>query len=112
VVVKKRKWGVSVKEPVTVLDYCVRVHGQTRGGLVAAHIAQWAIATHELGHMPTTVEYSEFWYVTERTGWLHRSQAREVFGDDWQRVVESVAADIGTRLSPRSVAGRPVPAFG
>lgn len=108
---KRMKVRATPKNPSTVLDYCVRALGQRRGGLAAAHVAQWAIATHELGHVPTTVEYADYWYCDERTGWRHRASCAAVFGDEWQAVVESLAADIGDRLSPRAVAKRLVAAF-
>jgi hypothetical protein len=99
------------RQPHTVLEYCVLALGVHRGAIAAAHVARWAIAVHELGRMPTTVEYAEYWFVTERTGWNHRASCRAVFGDEWPRVVEAVAADIGEKLSPRAVAAQSVAVF-
>ncbi|MBA3660054.1 MAG: hypothetical protein H0W67_10695 [Gemmatimonadales bacterium] len=90
---------------MTVLEACVRASGMRRGGLTASFVAQWAITAAELGHVPTTVEYGEWWYIDERTGWRHRAAIRDVFGDNWQEVIEMVAADIKRRRlrSPRDV---------
>lgn len=89
--------------PGTVLDVCTERLGVHRGAIAAARVAQWALATADLGHVPTTVEYANWWAVTERTGWNHRSACRDVFGDDWPDVVEFVARQIGDRRSPREV---------
>jgi hypothetical protein len=76
-----------------------------RGGLTAATVAQWAIAAADLGHMPTTVEYADWWGVDERTGWRHRAAIREVFGDNWQAAIELIVAEVERRRlrSPRDV---------
>jgi hypothetical protein len=77
--------------------------------MTAAHVAQWAMATAELGHVPTTVEYSEFWFVSERTGWAHRAGIRDVFGEGWQDVVQAVAVEVKRRSlrSPGAVVALP-----
>jgi hypothetical protein len=103
--------NMARRKAQTVLEHCVAALGVHKGALAAASVAQWAIAAHELEHVPTTVEYVEFWYCTERTGWNHRAAIRSVFGDDWPSVVEALAADIGDRLSPRAVANRPVAVY-
>lgn len=90
---------------MTVHRYCVRTLGVHRGAIAAARVAQWAIATAELGHVPTTVEYSEWWAIDERTGWRHRALAHEALGEEWQTVVERLAREIERRQdrSPRAV---------
>jgi hypothetical protein len=90
---------------VSVHRHCVQKLGVHKGAIAAARVAQWAMATAELGHVPTTVEYSEWWAVTERTGWNHRAAVHAALGDDWPAVVERVAAVIVARKlrSPRAV---------
>lgn len=97
---------------MSVQRFCVRKLGVHRGALAAARVAQWAIATAELGHVPTTVEYAEWWAIDERTGWRHRALVHEAFGDEWQPVVERVAAELVRRgaRSPGAVQQLPVPA--
>jgi len=79
--------------------------GVHRGAIAAARVAQWAIATAELGHVPTTVEYAEWWSINERTGWRHRSLVHEALGDEWVAAVEMIAAEAERRAvrSPRAV---------
>lgn len=85
--------------------------GVHKGALAAANVAQWALATYDLGHVPTVVEYAEYWAIAERTGWLHGKRAADVFGkDEWRSVVEAVAAEITQRRSPRAVMALPLPA--
>lgn len=83
-----------------------------KGALVAAQVAQWAIATDDLGHVPTTVEYCDYWMVTERSGWYHRANVRDALGDDWQLIVAQLAkhAGRGGLRSPRAVTKLAVPA--
>jgi hypothetical protein len=90
---------------MSVHRYCVRKLGVHRGAIAAARVAQWAIATAELGHLPTTVEYSEWWAVTERTGWYHRAAVHAALGDEWPQVVEQLArlAQERKARSPRAV---------
>jgi hypothetical protein len=97
---------------VTVLQACVRTLGVHRGAIAAAQVAQWALVTAELGRVPTTAEYAEYWAVIERTGWNHRANVRRVFGDDWQSVVEQLADEISRRRvrGPGKVVGLGVPA--
>jgi hypothetical protein len=101
---------MAKRQPRTVLEVSVAKLGVHRGALAAAQVAQWALATCELGHVPTTVEYSEFWCVTERTGWLHRAHVRDVFGDEWPAVVQSLSEHI-EKKSPRAVTKLAVPAL-
>ena len=103
--------AVKRRKPISVIDYCVARHGVHKGAFVAAHVAQWAIVSRELGHVATTVEYSEYWFCDERSGWRHRADIASVFGEEWPRVVEAVAAEIDGRLSPRAVSKLTVPAF-
>jgi hypothetical protein len=94
---------------VSVLKAATAKLGVHKGALAAAHIAQWALATAELGHVPTTVEYAEFWFVDERTGWRHRADCRDVLGENWQDVVLALAA-AADRRSTAAVVALPVPA--
>lgn len=93
----------------TVLEVCVARLGVHRGAVAAANVAQWAIATHELGHVPTTVEYAEYWAIAERSGWNHRARIRDALGEDWQPVVESIAAAAGKTQSRAAVMRAPLP---
>jgi hypothetical protein len=99
---------VAVKRP-SVLDYCVQAQGARRGGITAAKIALWAIASVDLGHFATTVEYAEWAAVDERTAWRDRARIVEVFGDV-EPVVMSLAARVGDRRSPAAVSRLAVPA--
>jgi hypothetical protein len=89
------------RKPRTILEACTAARGIHRGAITAAHVAQWAMTTAELGYVPSTVEYSEWWGVDERTGWRHRAGIRDVFGEDWPVVVERVGQEI-KRRSERS----------
>lgn len=95
------------RKPRTVLEACVAVKGVHRGAIVAAHVAQWAMTTHELGRVPTTLEYAEWWAVDERTGWRHRAGVKDVFGESWVEVVLLLADEMERRKlrSPRGVLG-------
>ena len=95
----------TTTKPVSVHRYCVLKLGVHRGAIAAARVAQWAITTQELGHVPTTVEYAEWWAVSERTGWNHRALIQEALGGEWASVVTRIAVEVGrwrTR-SPRAV---------
>lgn len=94
---------------VTVLQVCVSKLGAHKGGLAAANVAQLAMARRELGHFPSGTEYADYWAVTERTAWYHRSRARAVFGDELENVVEQLAKSIGDTRSPRAVMAMPAP---
>lgn len=91
------------RKPRTVLEFCVLAHGVHRGAVAAAHTAQWIIATHDLGHFPTTVEYADYWAVDERTGWRHRAQIAAALGPDWMTAVQKLADGMGDSRSPRAV---------
>jgi hypothetical protein len=101
----------DVAAKVSVLEVCVARLGTHRGALAAANVAQWAIATAELGRVPTTVEYSDYWAINERSGWRHRARVHEGLGDQWPAVVEQLARRLGERRSPRAVMSLPAPAL-
>lgn len=96
--------ATSTKQ-VTIQRACIARLGVHRGAIAAARVAQWAMATAELGHFPTNAEYCEWWAVDERTGWRHRRLVQQALGDEWPTVVERVAAVIAAReiRSPRAV---------
>jgi hypothetical protein len=81
----------------------VRKHGIHRGALTAAYVGQYAIAWSELGEFPTAVAYAEYWAISERTAFLHRSKIADVFGEKWPEVVEAVKDEID-RSQSRSLA--------
>lgn len=89
------------------MELSVAKLGVHRGALAAAHVAQWVIATDDLGHVPTTVEYSEYWAIDERTGWRHRANVAAVLGDEWQAAVEALVREVDSH-SKRAVMGLPV----
>jgi len=89
-------------KPITVQRYCVERLGVHRGAVAAARVAQWAMVTADLGRVPTTVEYSAWWSVKERTGWNHRALVHEALGEEWPATVEAVAGEI-RRRSTRSL---------
>lgn len=93
---------------VTVLRACVERMGAHRGAIAAANVAQLVIATSELGHFPTAVEYADYWAIDERSAWRHRARARDGLGDEWQDVVSALARRTSSR-SPRAVISLPVP---
>jgi len=90
---------------VSIQRACIQRLGVHRGAIAAARVAQWAIATAELGHVPTTVEYADWWAVTERTGWYHRAAVHAALGDEWPSVVEQLADVVRAQSlrSPRAV---------
>lgn len=95
------------REPRTVLDICVARVGVHRGAVAAAAVAQYALTTVELGHVPTTDEYIAEWAISERTGWRHRERMTAVFGEAWPDVVAAVAAEVerrSVRLPARAMA--------
>jgi hypothetical protein len=96
----------------TVLQVCVEKLGVHKGAIAAAWVTQWVMATEALGHVPNVIEYSEWWYVDERTGWRHRAAVKSVLGDEWQAVVAELADEMRRRRlkSPRSVRGLTVAA--
>ncbi len=102
---------VAAEKRVSVLNVCTARLGLHRGALAAANVAQLAMTTADLGHWPSATEYADYWAITERTAWYHRSRAREVFGDDLQTVVEQLARDVARKRarSPRAVMQLPAP---
>lgn len=90
---------------VSIHRYCVQKLGAHRGAMAAARVAQWVIVTAELGLLPSTGKYAEWWAIDERTGWRHRAIVHEVFGDQWPLIVERLAAEASRRAarSPRAV---------
>lgn len=99
------------RSSITVLEACVARLGVHRGALAAAYVAQAAIAAADLGHVPTVVEYSEYWSVTERTGWNHSERMTAGLGGDWRPVVAEIAEAVNElhSRSPRSVMRLPLP---
>lgn len=105
------RMATKMVQPKSVLHACMLVHGMHRGAIVAAHVAQMGIAQANLGHRPTAVEYAEFWSITERTAWNHRQAVRQVFGRDWQGVVDQVAERTGRKRLARRALTRLVAAL-
>jgi hypothetical protein len=92
------------RQRASVLDWCVAALGVHRGALAAAKVFQYAQATRDLGHVPSHVEYARYWHVAERNGKKHRSQIQAVFGDEWEAVIERVAARMDDEMRQRDVA--------
>lgn len=82
---------------MTILQACTRARGVHAGALTAAHVAQYAIATRDLGRVPSNSEYESYWAVSNRTAERHRAGIRDVYGDDWRDVVEWLASEIDRR---------------
>jgi len=95
----------------TLLELCVARAVRARGGsgssigdAIAAMpkgvvgcgaVVLWAIATRELGHLPTTVEFAEWWRISERQAWRYRANVHELFpGNELAAIVEHVAGGI------------------
>jgi len=95
----------TTEQRMSIQRACIARLGVHRGAVAAARVAQWAMTTADLGRVPTTVEYSEWWAVTERTGWNHRALVHEALGEDWPTVVERVAEVVAAKKlrSPRAV---------
>lgn len=89
------------RRPRSILEACVAVRGVHAGALTAAHVAQVAMTTAELGRVPSGREYAEFWAVSERTSFKQWEGIAEVFGPDWREVVEKVAAQIAEKRERR-----------
>jgi hypothetical protein len=81
----------------TILQACVQVRGVHAGALTAAHVAQVAMTTAELGQVPSGNVYAEYWAVNPRTAFKQWEGIAEVFGPDWRVVVEQVAREINAR---------------
>ena len=82
---------------MTVHRYCVKKLGVHKGALAAARVAQYAMTTADLGHVPSNTEYCSWWVITTRTGFHHRALIKAAFGEDWRPVVEQLAAEIVRR---------------
>jgi hypothetical protein len=92
------------RKPRTIHELCIARLGVHRGAIAAARVAQWAMVAHDLGRLPTTVEYAEWWSLDERTGWRHRAAIRDALGEEWEPTIEALAAQITDRMrSPRAV---------
>jgi hypothetical protein len=68
-----------------------------RGTRVAGYIAQWAMASNEVGKFATTVEYTEHLGIDERTGWRHRAAIHALFSDDEFRVLVDAVRELVRR---------------
>lgn len=101
---------MSSRRSLTVLQACVKRHGVHKGAVVAAWVAQWAIATADLGEVAGTARYAEWWAISERNAWRHRAAIREALGDDWQSVVARLARHVEERRSPRALMALPLSA--
>lgn len=75
----------------SVLDHYTENYGVHRGAIRAAHFIQIALVAWEKGRDFSNGDYAEYWGVDERTGWMHRAEAREVFGDGWRDVAVALA---------------------
>jgi len=89
----------------TLLELCVgraggNVRASWRGLKVCEYVIEWSIAAQALGKMPTTVEYAEWWAMSERSAWRHRAAIRELFpGEEFPRLVEAVSVQMTARLA-------------
>lgn len=77
--------------PGTVLDHYTATFGVHKGAYRAAEMVQIAMVVREHGRDFSNPRYIEYWGVEERTGWLHRAHAREVYGDGWRDVAQALA---------------------
>jgi hypothetical protein len=99
------------RKPRTLLEVCTARLGVHKGALAAAWLVEYALATRDLGHVPSGREYAAWAFVDDRTAWRRRSALREVFGDDrWVEVVEALAAQVEPGRSIRGQVALPVPA--
>jgi hypothetical protein len=83
--------------PGTVLDHYTEKYGVHKGAIRAAQMAQIALTVLEEGRDFSNKQYCDYWGVTERTGWLHRAQAEEVYGEKWRDVAFALAEEIKLR---------------
>lgn len=90
---------------MSVHRHCVNKLGVHRGAIAAARVAQWSLVAAELGRVPTTVEYAEWWAIDERTGWRHRAAVQAALGDDWPPIIEHLAQAAAAQQarSPRAI---------
>lgn len=101
----------TTKRAETVLELCIARAIYVRGGDPASMldnlaampqgqsaciaVVLWAMAAKSLGHMPTTVEFADFWRISERMGWKYRSRVTRLFpGDEFVQVVDQVARHV------------------
>lgn len=77
--------------PGTVLDHYTSVYGVHKGAYRAAHMIQIATVAREHGRDFSNKNYMDYWGVSERTGWLHRAEAEEVYGESWRDVAVRLA---------------------
>lgn len=75
----------------SVLDHYTDRYGVTKGAWRAAHMVQIAVVVQEHGRDFGNGDYIKYWGVDETTGWNHRREAREVYGDNWRDVAEELA---------------------
>jgi hypothetical protein len=83
--------------PGTVLDHYTEKYGVHKGAIRAAHMAQIALVVLEEGRDFSNRQYCEHWGCTERTGWLHRAEAEEVYGERWRDVAYALAEEVERR---------------
>ena len=75
---------------VSLLQVTAQRVGVMAGGRAAAVVAEWAIATHKLGHelgqggdvTAAVREYAAYWRHSERTAWRQLARFREVFPEE------------------------------
>lgn len=89
------------RRPRSILEACVAVRGVHAGALTAAHIAQVAMTTAELGRVPSGNEYADYWAVSARTSFKQWEGIAEVFGPDWRDVVVKIADEINEKRERR-----------
>jgi hypothetical protein len=88
-------------DPRSLLD---NVSAIPKGQAACGAVMLWAVVTKELGHVPTTVEFADFWRISERMGWKYRARVVELFPDEFVELLEHAAAyvpDVPKRMSAR-----------
>jgi hypothetical protein len=100
---------MAKRAPRTVLEACVAKQGVHKGAFTAAWTGQYALATVELGHVPSNREYAEYWAMDERNGWDHRARIKDVFGEKWPEVVQYLADEIERRKTRSLAKVRAIP---
>lgn len=81
-------------KPGTVLDHYTELYGIHKGSLRAGEFAQLVISRLEAGREESASEYGRRWGVNQRSAFLHREHAAEVFGPEWRSLVELLAAQV------------------
>lgn len=66
---------------------------------------QWLFVTQKKGAVPTTLDYSRYWFCGERTAERHAAIMRTIFGDDWRLVVVDLLAQTQAALVARKGPG-------